>query len=358
MRIAIDARELCGRPTGVGRYLDRILRGWANLPAAALHEYVLCAPETPSLEPLSFHVTITTRSGSGTRWEQFTLPSLLRHVKADVLFAPGYSGPILSHVPMVLTIHDVSFAAHPGWFGWREGLRRRALTRWAARRASRVLTISEFSRNEIVRHLGISSAKVEVIYPGATAYPSPGRTADEPIVLFVGSLFNRRNIPELIAGFARVAGRHPHVRLEIVGENRTIPHVDADALARGSGAGDRIAVRSYVAADTLASLYGSAHLFVFLSDYEGFALTPLDALASGIPVILLDTPVAREIYGDAALYVPRADPLSVADAIERLLFDDNERARLLCVAPSVVARYSWQECAQRVLDELLVHGER
>jgi alpha-1,3-rhamnosyl/mannosyltransferase len=146
------------------------------------------------------------------------------------------------------------------------------------------------------------------------------------------------------------------VRLEIVGENRTVPHVDVDGLARASLAGDRIGVRSYVTADVLASLYASASLFVFLSDYEGFGLTPLDALASGIPVLLLDTPVAREIYGEAAYYVPRADPSLISAAIDRLLFDQDERNRLLRVAPSVVARYSWQVCAERVLDTLLVCG--
>ena len=153
MKIAIDARELHGNPTGVGRYLSKLLDAWKELPAAAAHEFVLCAPAP--------------HEKAGTTWQQLTLPRLIRKAKADVFFAPGYSGPLRCPVPMVVAIHDVSFAAHPDWFGWREGLRRRVLARWTAQRAARVLTISEFSKQEIVRHLGIPPAKIEVTYLGA-----------------------------------------------------------------------------------------------------------------------------------------------------------------------------------------------
>ena len=96
-----------------------------------------------------------THSGAGTLWEQTALPRLVRDSRADVLFAPGYTGPLCCPVPMVVAIHDVSFAAHPEWFSWREGARRRSVTRLAARRAARILTISEFSKREIVAHLNI-----------------------------------------------------------------------------------------------------------------------------------------------------------------------------------------------------------
>ena len=154
MKIAIDARELHGKPTGVGRYLSELLAAWRAMPAAAAHEFVLLAPESGT---------------AGTAWEQLTLPGLVRRARANVLFAPGYTGPLRSPVPMVVAIHDVSFAAHPEWFAWREGLRRRVLARWSARRAARVLTISEFSKQEIVRHLAVDASKIAVTYPGVTA---------------------------------------------------------------------------------------------------------------------------------------------------------------------------------------------
>jgi glycosyltransferase involved in cell wall biosynthesis len=353
MRIAIDARELAGRPTGVGRYLAQILRAWGDLAGARTHEFILCAPDTVPL-PESLHASTVTAAGRGTLWEQVALPRLV--AGADVLFAPGYSGPLLSGVPMVVTVHDVSFAAHPEWFSWREGLRRRVLTRLAARKAAKVITISDFSKQEIVRHFGIPQSKIEVIYVGSTqlsASAQPHSSGSEASVLFVGSLFNRRHIPELIAGFEQVAARHPSAQLDLVGDNRTLPYLDIDSLIARSSARDRIRARAWASDDELASLYGQARAFVFLSEYEGFAMTPLEALGAGIPIVLLATEVAREIYGAAATYVERPDPALIAAGLERALFDDEERARVLAAAAPQLERYSWHECAQRTLQVLL-----
>ena len=370
MRIAIDARELVGRPTGVGRYLAELLRAWGDLAGAHAHDFILCAPDrvplpAPQERLAGLRGEAMSAAGNGTAWEQFALPRLVARARADVLFAPGYTGPVLgslatpfsgADVPMVVVIHDVSFAAHPEWFSWREGRRRRFVTRLAARKAARVITVSDFSKQEIVRHLGVPQSKVEVIYSGATELASPSESRShggDGSVLFVGSLFNRRRIPELLAGFERVAAKHPSVRLVLVGDNRTRPYIDIDQLIAQSPARDRIRALAYVGDAELASLYQQARAFVFLSEYEGFAMTPLEALGSGVPVVLLDTDVAREIYGPAATYVERPDPALVAEGLERALFDEEERTRTLSAAATQLERYSWRECAQRTLQVLL-----
>ena len=173
------------------------------------------------------------------------------------------------------------------------------------------------------------------------------------MVLYVGSVFNRRHVPELIDGFARLARRQPAVRLEIVGDNRTMPRLELDRLVRASGVDDRIRIRSYVADEELRRLYRHARAFAFLSDYEGFGLTPVEALSARIPIVVLDTPVAREIYGGAAIHVPRPDPGLIDAALERALFDQAERSRVLDASAAVLARYSWEECAHRTLQILL-----
>jgi glycosyltransferase involved in cell wall biosynthesis len=351
MKIAIDARELHGKPTGVGRFLGELLAAWKTMPEGQGHEFVLLAPEGAT-------------SDGGTLWEQMALPTLARDAGAGVLFAPAYSGPVLPPVPMVLAIHDVSFAAHPEWFAWREGARRRTAVRLAARAATRVITISQFSKREIVAHLGIESEKIVVVYPGVSSLRSSASGPDRrpetedrrPQVLYVGSIFNRRHVPELIDGFARLARIHPELRLEIVGDNRTSPHVDLEAIIRSTVLGDHVHIRSYVPDDQLRALYGNSAAFVFLSEYEGFGLTPLEALASGLPVLLLDTPVAREICGDAALYVARPDPALIERALSTLLFDAAERERILDEGRRVLARYSWTDCARRVLEVLVEAG--
>ncbi len=358
MRIAVDARELAGRPTGVGRYLAGILDAWATLPAAASHEFILCAPDPIPTVLEKRGVSTIVAAGSGTWWEQRALARLVRQTRADVLFAPAYTAPLLCPAPVVVTIHDVSFAAHPEWFAWREGLRRRTLTRLTALRAARVLTVSEFSKREITGRLGIGEGKIDVIYEGVPDL-AVDRTQQNSAhtILYVGSLFNRRHIPELIEGFARLARKRTDVRLELVGDNRTAPYVDIDALAGATGAGERIARRAYVPDEELAALYGRARAFVFLSEYEGFGLTPLEALRAGIPIVVLDTPVAREIYGSAALYVERPEPALIEAALERVLVDGAERARILAAARGTLARYSWRACAEQVLDVLVTFAK-
>jgi len=350
MRIAIDARELHGKPTGVGRMVRTLLNEWATMPAATAHEFISLAPAPD-------------RSKGGTLWEQLALPRLVRQASANVLFAPAYSGPIVSPVPVVVLIHDVSFVAHPEWFGWREGTRRRVTTRLSARTAAKIITVSEFSKREIIAHLGAEPSKITVVSPGVTPFRgpatanrtgSPGRCT----VLFVGSVFNRRHVPELIEGFSRLAQSRPEMQLEIVGDNRTTPRVNLDALVEATGIADRIHLRSYVSDDDLRRCYAEAAAFVYPSEYEGFALTPLEALASGVPVLLLDTPVAREVYGEAVAYIARPDPALIADAIYRVLFEPDQRERPLKAAAGLLRRHSWTTFAEQVLDVLLDAGSR
>jgi glycosyltransferase involved in cell wall biosynthesis len=352
MRIAIDARELVGKPTGVGRYLSQILSAWTRLPGAVAHEFILCSPEEQSATGWApLNVSQVSAGGQGTLWEQFVLPRLIKKAKANVLFAPAYTAPLVCSIPIVLTVHDVSFVAHPEWFSPREGWRRRVITQASARRAARVLTQSDFTKREVVRYLGLDQSRVDVIYLGTTTLRTQAER--EPLVLFVGSLFNRRHVPELIDGFAQFAARHPTARLEIVGDNRTTPVIDVDAIISRSRAGDRIRARQYVSDAELSSLYARASAFVFLSEYEGFGLTPLEAMAAGIPVIVLDTDVSREIYGPAAEYVEHPEPTLIAAALERVLGDEAHRRRLVEAGRARVERYSWDECAHRTLQVLL-----
>lgn len=351
MRIGIDARELSGKPTGVGRHLAGLLRAWSTAPAAANHTFVLYSHEDVT-HPMRRAALRVVPGSPGTAWEQIKLREAAKRDHLDVFFAPGYTAPLLLRTPVVVLVHDVSFAAHPEWFRWREGLRRRLLTRWSCDHARLVLTVSQAARSEIVTHLGVPDSRVRCIYPGVTSPGSAPAGHRNPMVLFVGSIFNRRHLPDLIRAFKPIAAIHPEATLEIVGDNRTYPHEDLPAIAAAAGITSHVSIRPYVSDAALADLYGRARAFALLSEYEGFGHPPLEALGSGVPSVLLDTPVAREVCGDSAIYVAREDIAGTTAALSSLLFDENVRHRLLQSAPSVLARYSWTRAAEDTLAAL------
>src|SRR4029079_16883590 len=352
INIGIDARELLGEPTGVGRYLGELLRRWVVRPDAVARELVLYSPEPlPLLDtvpPTAKVRAVVAGSGRGTWWEQTHVRRAVRSDPPDVFFAGAYTAPLALGVPLAVTVHDVSFAAHPEWFRPREGARRRLLTRQAARAAEGVFTDSVFSRDEIIQRLSVPRERIRVIPPGVTHRPAGA--SREPLVLFAGSIFHRRRLAASIAAFAAATAGRTNARLVIAGADRSYPALDLAGLAAEAGVGSPGGVRSYVTEADLDALYARASVFVFLSEYEGFGLTPLEALSAGVPIVVLDTPGAREAYGDAASSVTRdGDVRSPSVAIMTLLDDAEARRRLLDRAPAILGRYSGDVAASETL---------
>lgn len=363
LRIGVDARELLGDTTGVGRYLGELMRRWTTRADAGRRRFILYAPGDL---PLAFPADTTEQriigKGTGTWWEQTSLRRAVNAERPDVFFAPAYTAPLGIRTPLAVTIHDISFVAHPEWFRPRERWRRRLITARTAAAALIVFTDSGFSRSELETRLRIPSDRIRVIAPGVSGVGTrnpgvgsresglgPGR---EPLVLYVGSIFNRRRLPDLIAAFAQAARDIPDARLVIVGADRTWPAQDLASVAAAHGVDARVELRQYVSDTELAALYSRASVFAFLSEYEGFGLTPLEALAADVPIVVLDTPVAREVYGAAAHYVRAADPAGAADALRRFLLVPSAAADQLTQAPAVLARYSWDRAATDTLDAL------
>ena len=295
---------------------------------------------------------VGSRGRRSTWWEQTYLPGAIRRAGIDVFFAAGYTAPVFCPTPFLVALYDVSFAAHPEWFGWRDGFRRRVLARPAAKRAAAVVTISQFSADEITRYFDVPRTRLVLAPPGAPDRRPPAADAPRPpVVLFVGSLFNRREIPLLIQGFARTSRDVPGARLILVGDNRTSPPIDPRLEAERAGVADRVEWRAYVPDAELEQLYAGARVFAFLSRYEGFAMTPLEAIARDVPAVLLDTPVSREVYGDGARLVT-ADAEAVAAALTPLLTDDAAHGEQLARGLPLLTRYSWAAAAQSIQQAL------
>ena len=359
MRIGIDGRELFGEATGTGRYLDNLCREWALLPTAQEFEILVYTPTVAHSDSFRNNgAPITQRMVPGTGsafWEQTTLASQVNSDHLDLFFGPNYSVPLRANVPSVVTLHDISFFSHPEWFGLREGFRRRWLARQSIAKAKAIITVSNFCKQELIDHLNVDSSSIKVVYNGVSSTQQStvamSDTVDQ-IVLYVGSIFNRRNLPTLISAFGHIVKQLPRARLIIVGPNRTQPHQDLTELSKTHLISDRIQFLSYVKETELAQLYRDASVFAFLSEYEGFGMTPLEALSTDVPALVGDTPVAREVYKNSVLYVPPKSIDSVATGLIKLLTDVSLRRTLLRNAKPVLANLTWARTAQNTLDVL------
>lgn len=283
-------------------------------------------------------------------WYERALPGLAGRTRADVLFMPAGLSARRGRIPQVVSILDVNFLTQPGTY-------ERTFVRyasWAYRRsirdASRLTTISEFSRAEICRHLGADPARFRVIYPGLDPMPDPppeGSPHHRPFALFLGATERHKNVGLLLDAWS---GRSPAgLDLVIVGQ----PGRDhAAILERVERMDGRVQVRGRVDAVERERWLRHASVFLFPSRAEGFGFPPLEAMQRGVPVLSSTGGSLPEVLGDGARFFDPDDAQEVADLVEALLGDDVLRADLVAGGSAVAARYEWSRTALAMADEL------
>jgi glycosyltransferase involved in cell wall biosynthesis len=361
--VGIDGRELAGRPTGTGRYLRNLLRHWRDTGDAL----VVYFNGPPALDPVLDHPAVRKRAlgdgcARGLVWQEWILPPAARADGLDVFFSPAYSCPLSLELPRVTTVHDLSFFAHPQDFTFADALRRRVLVTLSLR-ASRVVTVvSDFTRRELLRLFPHAGARVVHVPHGSDddLPPPPPRTEARerlglggPYVISVGAVFNRRCAPELLRATARLVRRHPRLVLDVVGDNRTHPRLDLEAMVAAAGLGAHVRLSGFVEDEALADRYAAADAAVFLSEYEGFGLPALEAAARGVPLVVSRAPALGEIFREAALVVDPRDEDAIAKALDRALTDGATRSALVDAGRALAARHSWAETARRTRETLL-----
>lgn len=375
MRILFDATPLQTghRTRGVGTYTRELLR--ALLALDRENEYLLLAhPDSgqpagplPELAPLPPNARLLALPrpplGRLTAFatHQLWLPALLARQQADIFHAPGFVAafsvpgvPWRCPLPLVVTLHDFIPLHVPALFNDK------AVNRWwyrqqmrLAGRASRLICVSQATRDDALRFMGAAPERCTVVYEGvdrARFHPvdEPELDSETPYVLFVGGDYPNKNRTAALAAFARLAQstRLPH-RLVLVGQDAT---PDA-ALARRHPGLDQARVRRMQQVDQaeLARLYRQADLFLFPSTCEGFGLPVLEAMASGTPVVTSSASSLPEVAGQAALLVDPHDPDALAAAMARVLADRTLHRRLRDAGLARAARFTWQAAAQQTL---------
>ncbi|MGB8649544.1 MAG: glycosyltransferase family 1 protein [Mycobacteriales bacterium] len=330
-RVLVDADVLGRRRTGDETYVTQLLHGLAG---SRLGGSVDAVTRHPELVPDGIGAVHLPAVSSELRM-LWSLPRLLRRRKPDLahfqyVVPPGWSGRA------VVTVHDLSFERRGDLMQTADRLMMRALVPRSVRRAQLVLTVSEFTKADIVDCYGTDPDKVVVTPNGVDAsYSSEGeRYPGPPFLLFVGALQPRKNPVLAVEALARLGS---DLRLLMVGPEKAGMPALREAIDR-LGVADRVELLGHVDQQVLASLYRSAECFVFPSSYEGFGLPVLEAMASGTPVVAGDTTSLPEVAGDAAVLVPLGDAAVLADGIARALAD-GERLRAAGLARA--ACFTW-----------------
>ncbi|HEX6573624.1 MAG TPA: glycosyltransferase family 1 protein [Gemmatimonadaceae bacterium] len=288
-------------------------------------------------------------------WEQGAMPLQLRKAKPDVVHSLGYVIPLAARGPQVVTVHDVNYLGHKGW---RTGIGRTAFRFFAertVRRADRIIAVSHFSRDEIVKHMKVDAGKIAVVHSAGREAPPRGpriasdavRNIPRPYIMAFSALSAHKNIPRLIAAFEKISSVVPH-DLVLVG------HMPVKTAARAeiesAGSTGRVHFTGYIPEADVAALLSNASIFAFPSLYEGFGLPLLDAQNAGVPVVCSSAGSLPEIAGDSAILFDPHSEEDIAKALKRGLLDTDLRRRLVEKGHENARRFSWDRTARETLD--------
>jgi len=267
-----------------------------------------------------------------------------------------YTVPV-SRVPAVVMVHDLSFEDPRAgeWLPLRTRLRYRATIRASVRRAAHVLTVSEYSKSDIIRLYEVDPARVTVV-PNAVdprlanlLKATPEARGGQPTVLMVGNVLPRKNLPVVARAIRLMRDRGEDVVLRVVGSVHRTGRRDADQAIRLLG--DAVTFTGYVTPEQLARELRSAHVLAFPSLFEGFGMPLLEAMFAGLPVAASDRTSLPEVAGEAALVVPAEDYCAWADAMSDLLAQGDAR-HIVQAGLDRQEAFRWEDAAT-VVSQLL-----
>lgn len=363
MRYVIDCRCVFPGCGGIGNYAASLVRALARVNGS--DEFILLRtasrPGAPLVQAANCREEHVPTAMLDAEWEQLHLPVLLEKLQADLYHNPTFALPLLRSCRLVTTIHDVVFHFRPELVAPALCQYLSHWTRLAADLADRIITVSQYSKQAIVNAYDTNPDKISVVYEAAEAErfaPRYGGILENefrqryqikgPYVLYVGSLEPKKNLDYLLRAFAQVLADGTEVQLVLAGGGGGAAYDISEALL-AFGVAERTVVTGFLPEQYLPVAYAGASLFVYPSLYEGFGLPPLEAMASGVPVIVSRATSLPEVVGEAGLLVDPGDPGDLARQLQCLLHDQAERQRRVALGLQWVQQFSWQRAALETL---------
>jgi glycosyltransferase involved in cell wall biosynthesis len=371
MLIGIDAHNLEGKRTGVGRYVFNLLQEWSKLSENKFALYF--KSEIPQDVPKSeFFECKLLKVGSTAKFTHWSLPRAAKKDKVDILFCPAYVAPLFYRGKVALTLHDISYEARPKEFNWLS-LADRILLKWvskkSAKKANIIFTPSEFSRQEAIKYYDVPAEKIITtpLSVDSDLFLLPEKLDDkiaeikkkydinDKFIFFIGSIFTRRHLTEIIQAFEQLTVTS-RCQLLIGGRDYTDGKA-VDKLVKKVNNKlkyEAILRVDFIGDEELKLLYSACAFFIWLSDYEGFGLPPLEAMAIGVPVITSDATSLKEVAGQAALLIKNnSDTGEIYQAMKSLAESEILRQEFIQKGKEQAARFSWPSCAEKTLEKLL-----
>jgi glycosyltransferase involved in cell wall biosynthesis len=355
--VAIDARWLVG---GIGTYTENLLHGLRQGTNGLEFHAIARSADVARVKELCFRTTVV-NVPIYTMLEQFLVPHAARG--CDLLHVPHFNAPLLHRGPLVVTIMDVIHLRSPKYrhklgsilYAW-------PMLNAAARRADQIITVSNYSKAQIMETLGTPGSKISVIHNGVggqfrqNANEKESEAAaqalgtDRPFLMYVGNLKPHKNVITLLRAFAQLHQRKTFSHsLLIVGDDPRWKRSIVEECVR-LGIRDSTIFLPYVSPELLPRLYAAAELLVMPSTTEGFGLPVLEAMACGTPVVCSNAASLPEVAGDAALYFDPASHEELAERIELLLHSNGLRAALRSKGLQRAKQFTWDEFARKHLD--------
>ncbi len=361
MRIGIDTRLVFYQKAGIGQYI----LGLTNALAEIDHEdeFTLFHSRRdlqPIVQAPNFkHEAVWTPSHH--RFETTFLTAELFPYRLDVLHSPDFIPPRYTRAASVITVHDLAFLLYPR-FLTKQSARYYGQIDIAARRANHIIAVSQSTKRDVIKLLGVPADKVTVIYEAiqpifrpldhaqARAHVAATHGITQDYILFVSTIEPRKNLPTLLEAFRKLREHyHSQAQLVIAGRRGWLTE-QIDELVSKLQLDGQVHFLGPVSNEELVYLYNAARVFAFPSFYEGFGLPPLEAMACGTPVVVSNTASLPEVVGDAAQLVDPNDIEAWNVALWRVLSDEGLRSEMCQKGLRRTTSFSWERAARETLD--------
>jgi glycosyltransferase involved in cell wall biosynthesis len=359
LRVGFDGHAFSSPAAGIRRYATELVSALVALGEPL--EIVALGGDAEAIPTGVSRIADSAHPSTNAGWTLIGLPRTAARAGVHLIHAPSYTAPFWAGVPVLLTIHDVSYELHPEWYPYRRDWLRRYFYRRSAKAAARVVTDSAFSASEISRAYGIPSERVVVIPLGVHRAFGAGdpnlplelpTNVTEPFLLHVGDLHERRNLTVVVDALLearRHFGAAAATSLVLAGVDRGVGE-GLCTMAAEAGAPDAVVALGAVEEDRIHALYRGALALVYPSLYEGFGLPLVEAMASGTPVLASHEASMPEVLGGAGVLLDPRDVSAWRDAIIRLVNDDTLRDDLRARGLARAATFTWQRTARLTLD--------